>query len=81
MRFREALSVLSKSSPYAVSTEREESISTHLDAVKNYLYIKDTEIESDFKKSLTSLSPSDKKIIFLYGSSGDGKSEKVALNK
>tara|TARA_R110000787_G_scaffold266602_2_gene372762 strand:+ start:1619 stop:3244 length:1626 start_codon:yes stop_codon:yes gene_type:complete len=74
VRLREALSVLSKSSPYAVSTERDESISAHLDAVKNYLYI-ETDIESDFKKSLTSLSPSDKKIIFLCGSSGDGKSE------
>ena len=70
MRFREALSVLSKSSP----TERDKSISVHLDAVKNYLYIK-TDIESDFKKFLTSLSPSDKKIIFLCGSSGDGNSE------
>ena len=74
MRLREALSVLSKSSPYAVSTERDESISAHLDAVKNYLYI-ETDIESDFKKSLTALSSSDKKIIFLCGSSGDGKSE------
>ncbi len=74
MQLREALSVLSKSSPYAVSTERDESISAHLDAVKSYLYI-ETDIESDFKKSLTSLSPSDKKIIFLCGSSGDGKSE------
>lgn len=71
---REALNVLSKSSPYAVSTEREESISADLDSVKNYLYI-ETDIESDFKNSLTSLSPSDKKIIFLCGSSGDGKSE------
>ena len=71
---REVLSVLSKSSPYAVSTERDESISVHLDEVKNYLYIK-TDIESDFKKALTSLSPTDKKIIFLCGSSGDGKSE------
>lgn len=74
MLLREALSVLSKSSPYAVSTERDESISTNLDAVKNYLYL-ETDIESDFKKLLTSLSPSDKKIIFLCGSSGDGKSE------
>lgn len=71
---REVLSVLSKSSPYAVSTERDDSISEHLDEVKNYLYIH-TDIESDFKKALTSLSPSDKKIIFLCGSSGDGKSE------
>ena len=71
---REVLSVLSKSSPYAVTTERDESISVHLDEVKDYLYIK-TDIESDFKKALTSLSSSDKRIIFLCGSSGDGKSE------
>ena len=74
MLLRRALSVLSKSSPYAVSTERDESISADLDAVKNYLYL-ETDIESDFKKVLTLLSPSDKKIIFLCGSSGDGKSE------
>lgn len=47
---REVLSVLLKSSPYAVSTERDESISVHLDAVKYYLYIK-TDIENDLKKS------------------------------
>ncbi|MUH72714.1 DNA phosphorothioation-dependent restriction protein DptF [Psychrosphaera haliotis] len=74
MRLQEVLSVLSKSSPYAVSTEREKAISNSLDEVKEYLYI-ETDIESDFKKSLTSLSSSDKKIIFLCGSSGDGKSE------
>lgn len=74
MLLAEALSVLSKSSPYAVSTERDESISIHLDEVKKYLYI-ETDIESDFKKALTSLSSSHKKIIFLCGSSGDGKSE------
>jgi DNA phosphorothioation-dependent restriction protein DptF len=71
---REVLSVLSKSSPYAVSTERNDSISVHLDEVKDYLYIT-TDIESDFKQALTSLSQTDKKIIFLCGSSGDGKSE------
>lgn len=74
MRFKEILSVLSKSSPYAVSTERDESISIALDEIKNYLYVK-TDIEIDFRKHLTSLSLSDKKIIFLCGSSGDGKSE------
>nr|WP_252727577.1 DNA phosphorothioation-dependent restriction protein DptF [Colwellia sp. C2M11] len=71
---KEVLSVLSKSSPYAVSTERNDSISVHLDEVKDYLYIT-TDIESDFKQALTSLSQTDKKIIFLCGSSGDGKSE------
>jgi DNA phosphorothioation-dependent restriction protein DptF len=74
MKLIQALSVLSKSSPYAVSTERLDSISSDLDDIKNYLYIT-TDIEIDFKTHLTSLSPNDKKIIFLSGSSGDGKSE------
>jgi DNA phosphorothioation-dependent restriction protein DptF len=74
MDLRQALSVLSKSSPYAVSTERTDLISTELDNIKNYLHIT-TEIETDFKAQLISLSPTDKKIIFLCGSSGDGKSE------
>ncbi|PKF63880.1 DNA phosphorothioation-dependent restriction protein DptF [Psychromonas sp. psych-6C06] len=75
MDFRTALSVMSKSSPYAVSTERSTVLSTDLDAVKKYLYIEDSDIETDFKKVLNSLSFNDKKIIFLCGSSGDGKSE------
>jgi len=74
MDLRQALSVFSKSSPYAVSTERLDLISSELDNIKNYLYIT-TDIETDFKTQLTSLSPTDKKIIFLCGSSGDGKSE------
>ncbi|MCG7532631.1 DNA phosphorothioation-dependent restriction protein DptF [Psychrobium sp. MM17-31] len=74
MRLKEVLSVLSKSSPYAVSTERKQAISKSLDDLKDYLYIK-TEIEDDFRQYLTALSPTDKKIIFLCGSSGDGKSE------
>ncbi|WP_369434477.1 hypothetical protein [Psychromonas sp. MME1] len=73
INFRTALSVMSKSSPYAVSTEREAALSTDLDEVKKYLYIK-TDIETDFVKQLTGLSSTDKKIIFLCGSSGDGKS-------
>ncbi len=74
MRLREILSVLSKSSPYAVSTERDQAISKSLDEVKSYLYIK-TDIQEDFRLHLTRLSPADKKVIFLCGSSGDGKSE------
>jgi DNA phosphorothioation-dependent restriction protein DptF len=74
MDFKQALGVLSKSSPYAVSTERSELISSELDKIKDYLYIQ-TDIEKDFKAHLISLSPTDKKIIFLCGSSGDGKSE------
>jgi len=74
LSLREVLSVLSKSSPYAVSTDRAQTVSVALDEVKKYLYIK-TNIEQDFLKQLSSLSPNDKKIIFLCGSSGDGKSE------
>lgn len=72
--FRTALSVMSKSSPYAVSTDRNTALSTDLDAVKQYLYVK-TDIETDFETELKKLSLTDKKIIFLCGSSGDGKSE------
>lgn len=71
---RSAFSVMSKSSPYAVSTERDSTISTDLDAVKKYLYVQ-TDIEADFVKQLKGLSSTDKKIFFLCGSSGDGKSE------
>ncbi|MEW9798009.1 DNA phosphorothioation-dependent restriction protein DptF [Alteromonas sp. CYL-A6] len=74
MRLREVLGVLSKSSPYAVKTERELAKSDALDEVKNYLYV-ETDIENDFHNQLKSLSFGEKKIIFLCGSSGDGKSE------
>ena len=74
LTLREVLSVLSKSSPYAVSTDRAETLSLGLDEVKKYLYI-ETDIEQDFLKELSRLSSHEKKIIFLCGSSGDGKSE------
>lgn len=74
MRLIDVLSVLSKSSPYAVSTERQDSISQELDEIKKYLYI-ETNIQKDFEKHLVSLSPGEKKVLFLCGSSGDGKSE------
>lgn len=74
MRLREVLNVLSKSSPYAVKTERDFVQSDILDAVKEYLYI-ETTIEEDFASQLKSLAPNSGKIIFLCGSSGDGKSE------
>ena len=64
INFRTALSVMSKSSPYAVSTDRSTALSTDLDEVKKYLYI-ETDIETDFKRELTRLSATDKKIIFL----------------
>lgn len=68
---RKALSVLSKSSPFSVktATERNEDV---YDKVKNYLFI-EQEIEEEFKNLLGSLS--DNEIVFLCGSSGDGKSE------
>lgn len=71
MNLAQALSILSKSSPYAVSTEREQNQDL-LAEYKRYIYIK-TDIEADFKKALLSAKPS--QIIFLCGSSGDGKSE------
>lgn len=71
MDLKHALSILSKSSPYAVSTERKPSHDT-LARYKDYIYV-ETEIEADFKRALTTLRPGD--IIFLCGSSGDGKSE------
>jgi DNA phosphorothioation-dependent restriction protein DptF len=70
----EALGVLSKSSPYAVSTEKDKDPSSNLDVYKDYLYIK-TAIEKDFLDLLDTLSTDNNKIIFLCGSSGDGKSE------
>lgn len=65
-----ALSILSKSSPYAVSTERESD--GKLVSYKKHIYI-ETDIEVDFKRELTSAKSHE--IIFLCGSSGDGKSE------
>jgi len=74
LNFKQALSVLSKSSPYAVSTERDSGIDPALDEVKKYLYVA-TPIHDHFETLLSTLSRTDKKIIFLCGSSGDGKSE------
>lgn len=71
MNLAKALSILSKSSPYAVSTEREQN-QDHLADYKRYIYIQ-TDIETDFKKALLSARPN--QIILLCGSSGDGKSE------
>ncbi len=71
LNLAQALSILSKSSPYAVSTEREQNQDLLAD-YKSYIYIK-TDIEADFKQAL--LSAKKDEIIFLCGSSGDGKSE------
>lgn len=65
---RKALNVLKKSSPQAVEVECPDR---SRDVLKKYLYI-ETDIEKDFVASLESLAK--KQIIFLCGSSGDGKS-------
>ncbi|GAA4493838.1 DNA phosphorothioation-dependent restriction protein DptF [Pseudaeromonas paramecii] len=68
---RQALGVLAKSSPFSVSTVSERPRDLY-DELKAYLYV-EQDIEKDFKKLLTSLRG--KEVIFLCGSSGDGKSE------
>lgn len=71
MTLLDALSILSKSSPFAVSTERDDQYD-HLLTYKKRIYIQ-TDIEADFRKALFSAKSNE--IIFLCGSSGDGKSE------
>ena len=71
MKLREALSVLSKSSPYAVATASELA-NTEFDELKKCLYV-ETEIERAFAEKLAAVKPDE--VIFLCGSSGDGKSE------
>ena len=80
MRLKEALSVLSKSSPYAVSTERSAINQNILDDIKSYLYIQ-MPIETAVNKVISSFGANDKKILFLCGSSGDGKSELLTKAK
>lgn len=70
MTFKECIDSLSKSSASAVRTV---DAPTDLLKIKNYLYIK-TEIEEDFKKWLD-VDRQSCDILFLCGSSGDGKSE------
>lgn len=74
MEFLKALSVLSKSSPYAVSTERDSKTYDCLDDIKKYLYIK-MPIALDVEKKISSFSSNKPEVLFLCGSSGDGKSE------
>jgi DNA phosphorothioation-dependent restriction protein DptF len=69
--FEKALGVLAKSSPFSVTT-----VSTRkkdeLDELKAWLFVQQ-DIETDLRALLTSLSK--KEVVFLCGSSGDGKSE------
>lgn len=68
---RAALSVLGKSSPFSVSTVTDK-VKDDLDRFKDQLYVEQN-IEKEFEARALSLSPGS--IIFLCGSSGDGKSE------
>jgi len=80
LRFKSALSVLSKSSPYAVSTERQQLTSPLLDDIKRYLYV-EMPIANKVEKKISSFSASRPEVLFLCGSSGDGKSEILATCK
>lgn len=71
MNLKQALQALSKSSPTAVTTAGEIE-DPHLRAIKEYLYVK-TPIENVLIEKLHSVNSDT--IIFLCGSSGDGKSE------
>ena len=72
MGLRKALSILSKSSPYSVSTLRKECASDPQQKLKDYLYITPP-IQIEFEKALLEAGEND--IICLCGSSGDGKTE------
>ena len=72
MYFKEALSILSKSSPYSVSTLRKGEDVDAQQQLKDYLYITPL-IQLDFENAL--LSANQNEIFCLCGSSGDGKSE------
>ena len=68
---RQALSVLAKSSPFSVTTVSDRKNDIY-DDIKQYLYI-EQDIEKDFNSRLSQLRQGD--VVFLCGSSGDGKSE------
>ena len=68
---RQALSVLSKSSSFSVATETRRR-KDKFDDLKEQLFV-EQEIETDLRRHLDLAKPGE--IIFLCGSSGDGKSE------
>jgi DNA phosphorothioation-dependent restriction protein DptF len=80
MRFKEALSVMSMASPYAVSTERHIDKTNLHQQIKQYLYI-EMPIEKAVNQCISSFGANDKKLLFLCGSSGDGKSELLTKAK
>jgi DNA phosphorothioation-dependent restriction protein DptF len=74
---KKAFSILSKSSHYAVSTLREDD-KNELDKFKSYLYI-ETEFQRMLEQALYQVQSNN--IIFVCGSSGDGKSELLTRYK
>ncbi len=72
MNFIDAIGVLSKSSSYAVSTEND--LDAELSSIKSDLYVV-MPIEEHLFELINSVTEDSKKVIFLCGSSGDGKSE------
>jgi DNA phosphorothioation-dependent restriction protein DptF len=74
LTLRDALSVLSKASPFSVKTVSEKP-RDKLDEAKEWLYV-EQDIERDFREVLSTLRGGT--IVFLCGSSGDGKSEILA---
>lgn len=71
MRLSEALGVLAKSSPFSVATKSDRP-KDEFDRLKDHLYI-EQKIENEFRTLLEKSRSS--QILFLCGSSGDGKSE------
>tara|TARA_B100001063_G_C16519406_1_gene430883 strand:+ start:230 stop:565 length:336 start_codon:yes stop_codon:yes gene_type:complete len=70
---RQALAVLSKSSPQAVTTDTELD-NSELDALKKCIYVA-TDLEAYFRTRIDQLKAKGSGVLLLYGSSGDGKSE------
>ncbi|MBD9362278.1 DNA phosphorothioation-dependent restriction protein DptF [Methylomonas sp. EbB] len=77
MELHRLINKLSKSSPNAVFTQANDH--TSLDTIDQYLYV-ETKIERDYRKILEEFSGS-KRVIFLCGSSGDGKSAIIGRNQ
>jgi DNA phosphorothioation-dependent restriction protein DptF len=81
MRFKDVLNVLSKSSSYAVSTENKYTDpQNQLDQIKKDLYVP-MPIENRVNEVIRQLNSSPKQVVFLCGSSGDGKSELLVQAK
>lgn len=71
MNFQDLVGILARSSAQAVSTLKKSS--DEIEQLRSYLYV-ETEIEKQFIEALRSRLPPNN-ILFLCGSSGDGKSE------